>query len=352
MMQRRSLLDLLGVLIILAACGRVHGDSITLRSGATVAADAPITLGDVAMMVGDSALAHAGVVIHDQASDPALGKVWVEVTLQDVRDAMRDAGVTPGPIAMSGSKCTVRLVGLQAIEAGVAENPRREREPETVETDGPPTVRLRIAQTLAKLYGVEVSDLRLLFDEHAAEFLDQLEHRRRISVMTGTSASGGTRSVLVRVFAGESLVESRSVGVTIMVRREVVVAERDIARRTGVASEAVGVKMMWVDGGGAALVTRAEDAVGTLARTDIKAGEMLRANMLEPAVLVKRGSLVRVYCMSGGIAMELQARARASGKKGDVIEVRREGSVRSFMARVTDENTVVVDLDGAGLAGE
>lgn len=351
-MNARSVI-LLAVFILGVLGARADADSITLRTGATVRAGGSVTIGDVALLVGDGALAHAGVVVRTDALQAAGGRAWLEVTLGDIREALRDAGVKLGPVALSGSRCVVRLIDAplgtpERIEAEEPETPCAE----VVEASGPPTVRLRIAQALARLYGVELVDMRLRFDDADRAFLDQLEHGRRIVVVTGTSAGSARQVVSVRVFAGEAITEARSVTVSIEVRREVLVVAGDIPRRSHVSADSIRVERMWVEAGGAALITDPADAVGGVARSDLTTGTVLRANQLDAAVLVERGELVRVHCLSGGIAMTMQARARQAGKKGDVIEVRREGADRSFMARVDAAGSVVIDLDGAPLAGE
>lgn len=326
-------------------------DSITLRPGAAVPADRPVTLGDVAMLVGDHAQSHAEMIVVPNAIDTANGQVWIEITLQDLRKAMKDAGVNPGPIAMSGSRCVVRLLG--AAEPIVAAATAVEEEPHTslvVLDEGPATVRLRVAQALARLYSVQLDDLRLLFDERDNEFLNQPVLGRRVVVVTGTSANSSRQAINVRIYTGESIDQARAFGVSIEIRCDTVVVTRDVARKDPVPADAVSLQRRWVEGGGAALVPDITDAIGHVARTDLKAGTVLRSNQLESPILVQRGTLVRVQCLSGGIAMQMQARARESGKKGEIIEVRRDGSVRSFMARIDGENSVVLELDGTPIA--
>ncbi len=341
----RIITALLLTLAVLASNARA--DSITLRPGATIPAGSPVTLADVAMLTGDGALAHAGVVILDNATDAANGRIWIEVTLDDVRAALRRAGIKLGPVALSGSKSILRLTGIAPETPAPQAAPEPEPTGIVVTPDGPATVRLRIAEALARLYAAEPADLRLLFDPRDDEFLDQLEHGRRIAVMTPTSAASSRMVVNVRIYTGDSMTDARSVTISLEIRRDVLILTSDVPRRTALTADAVRVAPMWVQAGGDALITDPAEAAGAIARSDLKAGAILRAESVEPAILVERGALVRVHCLSGGIALQMQARALKAGRKGDLIEVRRDGSKRNFTARVDGANRVIVDIDAA-----
>ncbi|MCA9305795.1 MAG: flagellar basal body P-ring formation chaperone FlgA [Phycisphaerales bacterium] len=351
-MTHRTIISLLTLALMSMLARPAHADSITLRPGAAVPADRPVTVGDVAMLVGEHAQSHAAVVVVPHAGKAALGRVWIEVSLKDLRNALQDAGVNPAPIAMSGSSCVVRLLGSAEPMLNNSSDAPETNEARVVLDEGPATIRLRVAQALSRLYGVPLDDLRLLFDERDNEFLDQLELGRRVVVMTGTSANSARQGVNVRIYTGESVDQACALGVSVELRRDTIVVANDVARKAAITPSDVSVRRMWVEGGGAALLTDVSDAIGAVARTDLKAGTIIRANQLESPILVRRGALVRVQCLSGGIALQMQARARGSGKKGEVIEVRREGSANSFMARIDGNNSVVLELGGTPVASD
>jgi flagella basal body P-ring formation protein FlgA len=61
--------------------------------------------------------------------------------------------------------------------------------------------------------------------------------------------------------------------------------------------------------------------------------------------VVRRGELVTVHCVSGGIVVKAKARARAEARQDEVIELQMDGSKKTFRARIVGPGRAVVNLD-------
>ena len=85
-----------------------------------------------------------------------------------------------------------------------------------------------------------------------------------------------------------------------------------------------------------------EQIVGMLPRRLIAASAAVTALQLEEPKDIERGDLVDVEVRSGGARLELEGRALADGRKGDMIPVRNTASGKTFSARVQERGHVVL----------
>lgn len=85
-----------------------------------------------------------------------------------------------------------------------------------------------------------------------------------------------------------------------------------------------------------------EQVVGKLPRKLIAASAAVTALQLEEPKDIERGELVDVEVRSGAARLELEGRALADGRKGDMIPVRNTASGKTFSARVQEKGRVVL----------
>lgn len=327
------------------------GASVVLRSSASVEAGSAVRLSDIARITGDGAASLGEVEILAAGFTVAGDRPWIEVPVEEVRAALARAGSSGGSVALSGLSCTVRIVG------GRAQEPLREAERAgeagiAAPVDGSATCRARALAALAALFGCDESDLRATFEAQDEEFLSAARHGRRI-VAQPASGPGSARVLLaVRVFDGERIVDSRTVRARVEVRRVVVVVKREFKRREELSSHDLKIEERWIDPGGGALVEEMAEADGSRARSRLVAGSILRREHLETAAAVRKNELVTVHAVRAGFEVRSRARARQEGRVGERIEVRADGSKRSFTARVQGPGVVVVDMDALGERSE
>jgi flagella basal body P-ring formation protein FlgA len=85
-----------------------------------------------------------------------------------------------------------------------------------------------------------------------------------------------------------------------------------------------------------------DQAVGRAPRRPISAGAVLTESGLENPYEVGRGDTVRVQVSRGEARLEMQGRAEAAGRRGQMIPVRNPSSGKRFPARVEGAGRVVV----------
>ncbi|MBX7167072.1 MAG: flagellar basal body P-ring formation chaperone FlgA [Pirellulales bacterium] len=85
-----------------------------------------------------------------------------------------------------------------------------------------------------------------------------------------------------------------------------------------------------------------EDVIGNEAAAAISEGNPVTERSVRRPLLVRRGEVVTVRAVSGGVSVETNARARQDGSQGDVITVEAIGAKQSYFARVTGVQTVEV----------
>lgn len=82
------------------------------------------------------------------------------------------------------------------------------------------------------------------------------------------------------------------------------------------------------------------EAVGSIARRALSAGELLSHACIDEASFVRNGETVKLLVQSGGLRMSLMVRALQSGKIGDTVKVRNTDSDRVITAVVTGRGEV------------
>ena len=344
---------LVGLLALGASAA--HSAEIALRQSARVAPDAPLTLGDVADLRGEDALALRHVRLSPRARDGATRRAWFEVSVQEVREALEREGVNWGRVALTGSSCLVRLVEERAepeaeAQAGVPVAPadragRATRIPTDVSPGDGSTVQAHAVRALMRLFAVEASDLRVAFDPSDDALLETRVWGRRVDVQPGASGVSSRITLSVWVYEGERVVASGTLRADVEVRRDAIVVVNPLRRGGEITPVDVRPERLWVAPGGAPLLTDLNSVVGSRARTRVGVGAMLRSDHIETPIVVRRNDLVTVHCVSGGIVIRTPARAQADAREGDVIEFRIDRTRRPFLARVGGPGIAVMLAD-------
>jgi len=303
-MTRRIAITLLTLLLAAGATA----DRIAMKPSAVVSGDGAITLRDVADLAGDEAEALADAVIIEDFTRRAGGRAWVEITINDLREALEGRRVNWGRLSLQGGTCSIRLAGAPVRQAPDDAPARVERVPETVDVNGPATVRTRIVALLLRLYDAPPDDLRVLFSEDDEAFLNMPEHGRRIEVQPAATASSSRFAVVVWVYDGDHLVESRTLRIDLQVRRRALVLASELERGATIRESHLRAETMWLEPTGPALLRNEESAIGSVARRRLTAGTVLRVDHLESPVVVRRGELVTIHCISGGVVVKTRAR--------------------------------------------
>lgn len=334
-------------LVMFGASRDVQAGTVQLRTSAVVSARADgLRLGEIATLEGSDAAALSGVLVVEDLRLASKGSAWIEISVGSVRSAIARSGANMGRLAISGAKCLVRIEGAAAAEqASEAQASAPEPGAQIVEAEALPTIRGRVAGALAELFGVDRTEIRFLFEERDESLLVQTDWGRRVAVQPASGASSSRVMVDVRIYAGDRLVENRRIRVDVEIRRRVVTLLQTVQRGAELTADILSESDMWLSPGGAAPVSGIAAAMGTLARSRLDAGSVLRVSEIEPAIIIRRNELVTIHCLRAGFEVRTRARAKRDAGFGDVIEFTLEGSRRPFLARVNGPGRAVVDLD-------
>ncbi|MCC6677065.1 MAG: flagellar basal body P-ring formation protein FlgA [Phycisphaerales bacterium] len=329
---------------VIAAAGAVLAQgTIELRPVARLAGAGPVTLGDVAELRGPEAEALAGVVLDEEPLSAGPGG-WRSVDIARVREVLgKRKEVNWSRLTLVGRVCAIRR-----------EEPRPATPPELPESADPAEgrpmseadmarcVRGMVWARIAEITGAGPERLRVSFDEQDRALLDQPVIGRRIELQpAGTS---DRLPMQVTIFEGERIVASGTVRVDVKVKRPVLVVRRGLTRGQAITADDFTADEQWL--APRVRPATAARAVGAIARSALRAGEVLDESDFEAPLVVKKGELVTVHCLSGMVKVEMVARAMQAGRDGEVVAFQAADSKRTFQARMSGRGRAVVVTDG------
>jgi flagella basal body P-ring formation protein FlgA len=129
---------------------------------------------------------------------------------------------------------------------------------------------------------------------------------------------------------------------TLAVSGEAVRARRSLARGEEVASGDVETAVVELKNVMARRLPLIADIVGTRARRDIAAGELLTNALVIVPPAVRSGDEVRVMVTMGSVQVSGMGRASGSGQVGDTIRVLTASSRKPLSARITGRGAVEI----------
>lgn len=317
--------------------------TITLKAATRLAPDAPVTVADVATLTGPEAEALGGVVIVS-AAERAAGRESVSAQrLRDAIDRRDGAPVNWGRLTLGGGTCAV----LPPLSSDTPRVPR----PAPAADREAGTVRGAIAARLCHLLAVERADLRLSFDDADRSILDLSVAGRTVDVRPTGLSEKIPLAVTVYEAAGTAqgrIVGARTVRVGVQVRRSVVLAGAAKRRGDLIGPGDVTVEERWV--GPSAPPLALERIVGAAVRTRLTAGEPIGEQDIQPPLVVQRGELVSVHCVSGLVVVRMTARALGEARDGEIVKLQSlSDEKRTFHGRMDGRGrAVAVASDGAG----
>lgn len=348
---------LVASLACLSASSVALADTITLKSAARQRGDSSIvTLGDIATLEGEEALRLANV----QIATVKPGAKPLEVSVAEVRRAIDAAAANWAKINLSGHRVLIR----PARDAGAL--PPRAMAPTALDSAlpsgssdhagddadlivldaiiGEPTVRGAIADLIVANLRIDSREMRVRFGANDAALLQTSTSAGRFEIQPLGSLAGDRLAFAVRSWTGHEATPLGQVSMTCERLVQVSRARRDVTRDGVVSDDDIEPALLWLSPSEASQAAPRAAAVGRSLTRSIRAGEIIRGRDLQRSALVKRGDLVTIRCLVGGVAIALQAEARADGAEGDTIEFRKTGERETFLATVTGKTQAVVDL--------
>lgn len=323
------LLAIAAILLALAAPARAQS-TVALRPWAKAAPGAPVRIADIADLHGPEAQALAAIIVatpQDLARSP-------RIELAQVRAAAENqARINLGRISFSGSACTVRASAPEP-----AAQPARQA-PSAPHAD---TVRQRVVARIAQTLGVDEADLRLTFEDGAQVLAIPLAGR---TVAVQPAAISERMPVNVRVYHADSIEAEATIRVGVLVRRQVLLAREALSRGSPVDMAHVDAQEQWL--APSVAPARRDQVLGAVARTRVEPGRIILARDVEAPVVISRGDLVSIDCLSGTVIVSTTARAKEPGREGDVIQFQSLTSKKTFAARVSGPGRAVLLAEDA-----
>jgi flagella basal body P-ring formation protein FlgA len=122
----------------------------------------------------------------------------------------------------------------------------------------------------------------------------------------------------------------------------VVCTTRYISRGEILSNDDIVLKKINISKAPARLVRVAANAVGKQVKSSLKAGGVVRHNLLESPPMIEKGSQVKILATSGGIQVTTIGIAMDEGREGDQIKVENIASKKLIVGRVASRSTVEV----------
>lgn len=349
----RLLFTAVAALLALAAPAQLaHGQTtISLRTAAQLPDPSqPLTLADVADISGDDAAKWAALVLAPRAADQP------SITISTVRAALNTAGANFGRITLRGSVCGIALPqpASHPVPAAPAKPARQGPLYAVIDVSGQQTAAKAIARRLAAHYGVAPEDLQLAFDPADLVALGvNVPDRHVIEVKPAASPTSSRIPIRATIYSGDRVVAEHRATADVLLKRDVFIANRDIDRRETITDSDIRPERRWLAPGAARSSSPPrESIVNATARARIKEGDLIASSDVEAPLVIRRGDVVYVHCLSGSIAVQARARALAAGREGELIAFRMEGADESFTARIAGPGRAVmvagIDSPAAG----
>jgi flagella basal body P-ring formation protein FlgA len=339
------------VAAVLLASPIASADTITLRSSVRIAPDrTEIVLADVARLDGAEALRHADLVVGRLGAAGAP----LEISIDQVRMALTADDANLGLIDLSGRRVVVRPriaaaaapVAMEGASLAPSTPEPEDPAPESVPGDvlaAEPTLRGAIAREVIRGLDVRAEDLRLTLPADTGDVL-AVTITGGLELTPSDGFRGDRMTFAAREWKGGVARDLGRFTVAPLQRRQVAEIVRTVSAGAAIGADDFIVSERWLAPGAAALAAEPSALVGRVAASRLHEGDLVRERHLRRTVLVARGDRVVVRCLVGGIAISLQAEARADGAAGDLIELRKPGERATFTARVVGAGEAVVDL--------
>lgn len=358
------------VIVALAGIAAVAmADDATLRDGVRVDGDS-VTLGDIADLDGTYAASLANVEVATFAD----GQDELKLNRLAVRQQLTDAGVHWGKLSLRGLQSihitrTTKTVSdtvpsetvSDAVSAdevtGVAANPVG------VAVAGDPMEMTRDDQTLKQAItawivaatGEDEDNLRIVYQNELDPAWSLRQGMGRFEIEPQTSDTVGRMPFSVRRYLGEELTDTEQVRVDVLVRRPVLVIARNVRRGQVITDGDLRRESRWLESmDPMPAAADVNSAVGQQADRTMKPGHIVRSDDLTPPQMVKRGQLLTVRAISGGLVIRTVARANESGYLNQLIEARNPKTRDVFHVRVTGPQEAVMVIErttAAALSG-
>ena len=326
--------------LLAGLAGRALAGSVRLWPDA-VAAGEEVRLADLCELRDFDAATERALRDRVVTAAPPSGGSRV-VHLEMIREALIAGGVNMAEVTLRGAtQCAVTRPAAAAPHAtpvtptrggiapahppggpGAPVSPALQPAADAASAAVVPTLRGAVQAHFDEQFRRYAGRAEVLFDRTSEQILGLAgpAYEFRVDRQRGTSL--GLAPIEVQVRSGGEVLQTVSMVVQVSMIRRAVVARRSINQDAAIRPgdvETTSITFGHLDRLGLDDVAQ---AVGQRARQFIQAGTLILPEMLESVPLVRRGELVTLAAVAGGIRVVTTAKAAGSGVLGDVVKVR------------------------------
>lgn len=330
--------------VVLCLGHQAAADSIRLLEQAGSAGPA-VTLNQIAELEGDYADTLGELVVGRFAE----GQDALQVQLATVRRVLGESQVNWSDLSLRGrSNCTVtRLREEKAVDEAMIVNDRAlttNNELAVDQANANQQVSDLLVAKLVELNETSVDELRVTFRGGADEaaWLNRSVAVGRFEVESLSRSGLGRVPMRVRRFDAAGTVEEVTLTAEVTRRVIAVVARRQLRRGEVFSSENVELREVWLEADHGETLDTVDLLLGQSSSSALREGGVVLADHVAPDVLVRRGDLVTVTCVSGMLVVRFTGRASGNGVKGDIIAVRHPETRETFYATVSGKNQATI----------
>lgn len=344
----RRLIGFLVAATILAVGIVARADTIRLHD--QMAAPGPqITLRDVAELDGRLAEFYADTPVADFGE----GRHAV-VTLDRVRQILDAQRINWGLVSLSGyASCRVTRLQPPApapgLEGDAAETPSiavAANVEDEVTLDSATSLKTLVLDKLSQFAAAPPSELRVAFSERDERALRRSVVGQRFEVEPRSISGIGRVPLTIRRYEGEDVVETIQVTADVEKRCLAVVVKHGVSRGDMFTRDSVEVREVWRRDDRAQPLSDPKLVINQVAAAQLRPGAVVLASHVESPMLVRRGELITVRCITGGLVVRTVGRAAEDGGMDDLIQVRNETTRQNYIATVTGPREASIQLDG------
>jgi flagella basal body P-ring formation protein FlgA len=336
------------IIVLLISTG--FADRITLRDGAQVTGSS-ITLGDIAQLEGD----YANGLAETQIATFADASASATITRRQVQQVLDGQGVHWGRVSLRGHlKIQVERAGAKVGTAKTAPAHETIVEDANVHANTAPglpgadiadagrTLRQIALAYLVQHTGAKPTDMKIKWHHDRSPVWQRSEAEGRFEVVAQNRDIAGRIPLVVRQYKNDQLIDTLRLGADVELRSTVVVATQRITRGQTITGQDIKTEERWLDSGRQRPLTDADALIGQVAARSIRDGQLLTPNDVKPALMVKRGQLITLRAISGGLIVKTVARAMDDGGDGQIIKVRNLRTREQYHVRVSGPQQAVM----------
>jgi flagella basal body P-ring formation protein FlgA len=344
----------------LVAASHAWGNTIRLKQQAT--ASGTITIGDIAELSGEETKKLRGVAVAELKAS----QKTTTVTLSAVRAALSEKEVNWANLSLSGfMKCAVSRASQADASPPSAAQPTQAKGQATENASEPSagdkaaaatanvnqavkagqaaTLRQRVKRLLYRMSKADRASLKVTFSDSDRANLNKSVLAKRVELEPRASKALGRVPIAVRAYKGGRIEDRFTVSATVKREVKALVTTQRIDRDGAFTANNTTMKTVWLERT-TQPITDAALVEDQRADATLDKGQIVYPDDVKAPTLVKRGQLITVRCITGGLVVRTVARAQEEGARNDRIKVRNESSRETFTCKVTGAREAVVDL--------